>query len=162
MKEIPLTKGQFATVDDADYEWLNKWKWHAWWSNTTLSFYAVRTTPKIDGKRLTVRMHREVLGLPWKGRSEQTDHIDHNTLDNRRENLRVVTCQQNNTNRRKRTDNTSGVKGVYWRKETGKYRVQIQVGGRKIMLGQYPTLEEAARVSHQAILNHHSEFARVQ
>ncbi len=161
MKEIELTRGQVALVDDADFEGLNQWNWHAWWSPATRSFYAIRSVPRADGKRQCVRMHREVLGLPFGGRQEQGDHINHDTLDNRRANLRVVSCQQNNTNRRKRSDNTSGVKGVSWRKDTGKYRVQIQIAGKKIMLGQYPTLAEASDVSRRAILAYHEEFARM-
>jgi hypothetical protein len=95
---ILLTQGKFAIVDDADYEWLNQWKWCARWHMQTKSFYAVRNIPK---QSLNMRMHRQILELGNGNHDKrQGDHINHDTLDNRRNNLRIVTSRGNNSNRR--------------------------------------------------------------
>ena len=99
MKKIPLTQGQVALVDDADYEWLSRWKWCAMWCSSTDSFYAVRHIRLPNGKWTTLRMHRAILGLE-RGDSRQVDHENHDTLDERRENLRIVTHQENQWNQR--------------------------------------------------------------
>ncbi len=74
MKKIPLTQGQVALVDDADYEWLSRWKWCAMWCSSTDSFYAVRHIRLPNGKWTTLRMHRAILGLK-RGDSRQVDRI---------------------------------------------------------------------------------------
>ncbi len=80
MKRIPLTQGQFALVDDEDYDRLNQFKWHA--VKAHRSYYAVRTIKDIDGKCKHIKMHREILGLvPNDG--VFVDHINCVTLDNR-------------------------------------------------------------------------------
>ena len=108
MKQIELTQNQVTIVDDSDFEQLSKHKWQAWWNKCTRSFYAIRNGRKADGKRIKVSMAREILGLK-RGDKLQADHRDHNTLDNRRANLRIVTCQQNHFNRK-------SPKGYYWHK----------------------------------------------
>ena len=61
---IPLSKGQVAIVDAADFDWLSQWKWCAMWSERTNSFYAVRSTPRVNGKQKMLRMHREIMKAP--------------------------------------------------------------------------------------------------
>ena len=94
IKKIPLTQGQFAIVDNKDFEWLNQYKWFAIWEPHTQSFYAVRHSKSINGKRYMIYMSREILGLKC-GDKRQADHINHQTLYNCRANLRIVTLQQN-------------------------------------------------------------------
>jgi len=94
MKQITLTQGQYAIVDDWNYEWLNQWKWCAGWAKNTKSYYAMRRAKGEFDRYYTIRMHREILGLK-KGDRRQADHINHNTLDNRESNLRIVNNQQN-------------------------------------------------------------------
>src|SRR3979490_864050 len=101
---IPLTKKQNAIVDTADFESLNRWNWCALWRHSTGSFYAVGRPN--DSKKI-ISMQTFILG-------NLADHKNHNTLDNRRENLRPCTRSQNQYNLRMRKDNTSGFNGVCW------------------------------------------------
>jgi hypothetical protein len=103
------------------------------------------------------RMHRVILGLPPK--NPHVDHKNHDRLDNRRSNLRIVTQAQNNTNRRKRAGTSSRFKGVTWSKPRQKWEAQIQVDGWHRMLGRFATEEEAARAYNQAALAAWGEFA---
>jgi hypothetical protein len=127
---IPLTQGQFAIVDIADFEWLNQWRWFASWGD---GFYARR---RVRGKNLL--MHREIL-QPRKG--YLVDHRNGNTLDNRRENLREATTSVNAINRRIRCDNTSGYVGV--KKNGNGWCASVSVGGRRISLGTFSLKEDA-------------------
>ena len=136
MKEIPLTQDQVALVDDEDFEWLMQWRWYADWESNTRSYYAGRHERLPDGKQTTVKMHREVLGLE-RGDKRQGDHVNHDTLDNRRENLRIATNQQNQFNRKRPT------KGYRWDKRSKKYQAYIQVGGVQKHLGLFDTPEQA-------------------
>ena len=135
MKYIPLTQGKFTIVDDEDFEWLNKHKWCAYWNNYTKSFYAARHSKRVNGKQYTVYMAREILGLN-RGDKRQADHIDHNTLDNRRLNLRIVTAQQNGWNRK-------NAKGYSWNNDSRKFQAEIMVNGKSIYLGYFHIAKDA-------------------
>ena len=89
VRRIPLGGGLFATVDARDYKWLSQYKWCV--LSKCGAPYAVRRTK--DGRM--VYMHREIMGAP---KGSVVDHIDHNTLNNRRCNLRVCTQAQNHAN----------------------------------------------------------------
>jgi hypothetical protein len=160
VKEIQLTQGQFAQVDDADYEWLNQWKWYALWDKTSKSFYAVRSTKVHEcDKRTTVYMHRQILGLD-RGDPLTGDHDDHNTLNNRRYNLRRANKGQQQHNQGICANNTSGLKGV--RKHGNGYRARIGVNGKTKCLGTRPTPEAAyLELWVPAALELHAEFARL-
>ncbi len=147
MKRITLTQGQSAIVDDADYEWLNQWKWYARWSNYTKSFYAIRKSKTENGKQYTIYMARRILGLS-KDDKYQADHIDHITLDNRRSNLRIVTSHQNRWNRK-------NPKGYYWHKDKKKYGAKIGLNGKNIHLGYFQTTREAHKVYLSAKEKYH-------
>ncbi len=112
---IPLTKGQFAKVDTADYDWLMQWKWCATWVQSTNSYYAMRSVrigPRCENKKRPVLMHRQILGLE-PGNPLTGDHIWHDTLDNRRSQLRVATQMENNKNKtgipRRKTQNAQAI-----------------------------------------------------
>lgn len=95
MREIPLTQGMVALVSDEDYEKVSQYKWHASLESRGTKWYACRRET-IDGKRVKIRMHRFVMGLPpGKDDPRVVDHINHNSLDNRRENLEVITQEEN-------------------------------------------------------------------
>lgn len=143
MREIPLTQGRVALIDEADFDWLNQWKWHY------DKGYATRTSKKIF-------MHRVIMRPPL---GMVTDHINGNGLDNRRSNLRLATVTQNCQNARIRKDNTSFFKGVY-RTNTDKWRARIQVGKKRLFLGDFSSAQEAAGVYITAALEFHGEFAR--
>ena len=149
---IPLTQGQTAIVDTEDYERFLKFNWYASWCSYTKSFYARRD----DKNRRRRYMHREVLRC---SQIEKVDHWNHNTLDNRRKNLRKATKSQNNQNKRMQSNNKSGYIGVYWFEQTQKWQAYISVGGKRIHLGYFNTSKEAARVRDKAAKKYHGEFA---
>lgn len=81
---------------------------------------------------------------------DQIDHINHKRADNRIENLREVTNQENACNRTKLSNNTSGITGVVWDKSTNKWMSQIQVDGKKKTLGRFDDLEDAIKSRKEA------------
>lgn len=152
MREIPLTRGYVALVDDADYEWLSGYAWYAHF-NAGRKVYA--RTGAVTGRRGPVFMHNMILGNP-PGR---TDHRNRNGLDNRRENLRTCTQRQNvaNTVRARVKSPFRGVTirggGVHC------WRAQIESNGKSIYLGHFATSIQAALAYDAAALNHYGEFA---
>lgn len=100
-RQIPLTQNQVSWVDAQDYEDLMRFKWHAVWSKNTGSFYASRSARKHEREQFSknVQMHRYILNLR-KGDGLEGDHINHDTLDNRRQNLRRATRLENSRNRK--------------------------------------------------------------
>jgi hypothetical protein len=133
---IPLTQGQFTIVDDEDYEKLAKYRWLAVRSGRT--FYAERAVKLWKGNRkrfFNVRMHRQLLNVP---EGKIVDHINHNGLDNRRANLRIVTIEQNTWNKRKKSGNCSSrYKGVSWQKSSGRWKAIIVYRGKWIFIGYF-------------------------
>lgn len=156
MKTIELTQNQAALVDDEDFEWLSRWKWYALWDNCTKSFYAARTAPRPDGKRRHVYMHRSILGL---GPGELGDHKDRDSLNNQRFNLRRCTKSQNNANGKRQRNNTSGYKGVCWHKRHNKWYAGIRYQGKRIYLGAFKRVEDAACAYNDAARKYFGEFA---
>jgi len=152
MPQIELTQGKYAIVDTADFEYLNQWKWYAIKARAT--FYAVRNVGRSPFQK-RVWMHREIMNTPVE---MDTDHRDGNGLNNQRRNLRVCTNTQNQANKSKQTNNTSGYKGVFWNNE--KWQARICVEGKKIHLGHFSNVEDAARAYDSAAKNLYGEYAR--
>lgn len=157
MKQVRLTKGLYAIVDDEDYERLNQHRWRC------MVGYATRTklSPRRGGKRKSVQllMHRQILGL-IAGDGVVVDHISGNTLDNRRENLRRGTQSQNMANRGPTKSNTSGLKGVSFDQSRGKWIAMIGINGKQKNLGRFMDRDDAAAAYQQAAISIFGEFAR--
>lgn len=157
MKTIKLTQNQVTIVDNDDFEYLNQFKWCAQWNPGTRSFYAVRCSYKREtGKQKAIPMHREIM-QPSAGMV--VDHINHDTLDNTRKNLRVCTQSENLMNSRKQKNNTSGLKGVSWHKRDKKWRADISINGKRKHLGNFSTKEFAYESYIKACKKYHKEFA---
>lgn len=145
MKYIPLTNSdQKAIVDDEDYELVMKYQWH-------LSSAGYAQTSIND--RL-VPMHRLIMDA-MKG--QEVDHKEQTRMDCRRDNLRFCTHGQNIANDGPRANNKLGVKGVDLLK-TGKFRATIRFNYRKIHLGNFDTLLEAAKAYNEASKTYFGEF----
>lgn len=151
MKQIPLSRGKFAFVDDEDFEWLSKHKWAAL-KRRNNRFYAVS---KIGGK--SVSMHRIILGLTDS--NIFADHKDNDGLNNQRHNLRPATKEQNQYNRGVNANNPTKRKGV--NRHRAKFQVRIRHLGEKIYLGLFEDADEAARAYDAAARKYHGEFANL-
>jgi hypothetical protein len=158
MKKIPLTQNKFALVDDGDYAYLSRWKWYARKHPRSGKFYAFRNEYLGDYRSTVIAMARVILGLEV-GDGFIADHRSLNTLDNRRSNLRKATRSQNQHNRGKSGNNTSGYKGVF-RLWNGTYFSQICVRGEVHYLGIFSSARAAHRAYCVAAKRLHGEFAR--
>ena len=153
-REIPLSQGKVAIVDAADYEWLNQWKWTAAIGKHTT--YAYRAEQK-DKCRKVYHMHRLIMQV---SAPLHVDHINHNGIDNRRQNLRVATGSENSRNQRAHRDSTSKYLGVFWDKARGMWRSEIAIGDNKRkFLGRFTSEIEAARAYDTAAREIHGAFA---
>lgn len=153
MRTIKLTKGYEATVDDEDYDFLMQWKWYA---ARTPYIYAVRNSYE-KGKQRRVFMHRILCGTPD---DLFTDHRNADTLDNRKENLRVATPAQNAWNRAAVRGSSSKHKGVCWNRRSGKWQAQIKIGRKNHYLGLFLSEKDAAGAyAERAAINRGTKFA---
>jgi hypothetical protein len=138
MKEIPLSQGMVAIVDDEDYGWLSAWKWYAWESRPG-KWYACRNISMKTGKRGLVFMHREIMKTPL---DMETDHINSNGLDCRKENMRTCKHQQNQRNQRTQGKSKYSIfKGVTWSLLHNKWKAQININNKSIYLGLFESVK---------------------
>lgn len=166
MKQIQLPKGLVAIIDDDDYARMLKMplgkgarplRWCALNSSKARPYVTKRINKKM------ILMHR----LVWEWTNGQIpsgleiDHINHNTLDNRKQNLRLVNRGQNNANMRLKSTSTTGFKGVYLAKKSGRkpYWAYIWKDGKRYGLGMYATAEEAARAYNEKALELYGDNA---
>jgi hypothetical protein len=148
---IPLTQNQNAKVDAADYEWLNQWNWCADWNPCIKGFYALRVE-----KEKTITMHRFILDCK---KGEEADHRNHDTLDNRRENLRRSSSSQNKWNRGPRKDCTSGFRGVW--KARNKFYAAVYANKKRHYVGLFDDPVEAAKARDKVAKQLHGEFVHL-
>ena len=151
MKKIALTRGVFAKVDDGDFNRLNVFNWYVQEDVRSGKFRAARKSGGV-----VIYLHREILVAP---RGVQVDHVNGDTLDNRRKNLRLCTHKENNRNKGLKSTNKSGYKGVYFHSKSGKWSAQIRVNYKAIYLGLFNNKIDAAKAYDKAALDNFGQFA---
>lgn len=135
MKQIMLTQGKFTVIDDEDFDRVNQHKWY--FDNGR----AIKNDTMVDYKRgKRILLHRFIMGATD---GQMVDHIDQDPLNNQKSNLRFTNQSQNQLNRGKNKNNTSGYKGVSFNKRQKKWFAHKSIMGKKIFLGYYKTKEEA-------------------
>lgn len=150
MKELTLSQGRKAIVDDSLYDYLNQWKW----TFDSSVGYALR---RYNGRK--IYLHRIIAGTK---KGDYTDHINHNKLDNRKSNLRICTNAENGQNQLKQKRKTSSrFKGVSWSKSMKKWRTQIKGGGVVRVLGHFVNEADAARKYNEAAKRYFGRFANL-
>lgn len=105
-----------------------------------------------------IYFHRLVMGLDKSDKGLEVDHIYHKTNDNRKSQLRIATSSQNHMNKGLQSNNISGFRGVSFNKRTNKWCAEIHINNQKICLGEYLTLEEAAKVRKEAEEKYFKEY----
>ncbi len=154
---IPLTQGQFAIVDAGDFDWLSQWKWHADWNPRKKQWSARTNVTEADGRQRGIRMHRMIMGDAVR----MVDHIDGNTLNNCRSNLRACTPITNGRNRSKVAPSSSRFKGVSWNRRQGYWGAYIRIDKQLKYLGCFSKEVDAARAYNDAATRHFGPFARL-
>lgn len=147
MKIIKSTNGYEILVDDSVYAWASKYRW-------SVNSHSDRDSKTVMHTRTHIAMHRLIMGNP---RGKFVDHIDGNQLNNQRSNLRLCTNSQNLRNQKINSRNTSGYKGVTFRKDRNKFRAIIL----DRFIGYYDTAIDAAKAYNQAAIKEFGEFARL-
>lgn len=164
MKIIPLTRGLQTTVDDDVYEWASRYTWRAAPSGkpgNKCLFYACRNGRATEGENpdANISLHRVIAGA--SKRTEWVDHINRDTLDNRKENLRVLSAFENAWNRGTRCDKTTSKHKGVSKNRDGRARpwvAQVMLHGK--LSQTYHATEEAAYAWVQEQRNElHKEFA---
>ena len=122
----------FAIIDIEDVELCETITWHLEYSKTIKSFYV---RGNINNKKIS--LHRLITSCPT---GMVVDHINHDTLDNRKENLKTCLTRENNKNNK---SNTSGFCGVVWDKSRNKWKAQIKYGNKLLFLGRYKSYDDA-------------------
>lgn len=156
MRRIALSgqkgKGLYAIVDDANYDLVSSYKWYAMKRKEDGLYIYAGIWDSTNKKRGTLYMHRLIMGVAGndnESHKNEIDHINGNGLDNRRCNLRICTPSQNQANRDSPSNKLSGLpKGVTAKRD--RYYAQIQYKTKKIHLGYYQTIEDAARAYNMA------------
>jgi hypothetical protein len=154
---IPLTQGQYAFVDAADFEWLNQWPWFARWNPEAKTFYASRYVDETT----TLHMHN-VVASPSNGLI--VDHWNGCGLDNRRINLRCVTTRVNAINTKIRSSNTSGCVGVKYDprpRAKSPWVATVQVDGKRVYLGYFKRKKDAIAARRAGELRYYGDALRL-
>ena len=153
MKEIQLTQGKVALVDDEDFDRVSQFKWFA--DKHNHSFYACRKGCRVNGKQKTISMHGFILNGKW------IDHRDGDGLNNQKSNLRFCNNQQNQMNTRPQINNSSKYKGVYYFKRDNRFKSQVWFNGKSYYVGTFDSEIEAAKAYDKKALELFGEFARL-
>jgi hypothetical protein len=152
LKTVPLTRGYYAIVDDEDYFRVSVISWFA---KVSSNGKTARAVGNIKGKK--VPMSRFLLNATA---GSVVDHIDGNPLNNQKKNLRICSQSQNLMNQRVRDDNSSGVKGVSYHKQSMTWHAYIQVNGKRKNIGFFYSKDEAISARREAETKVYGEYAR--
>jgi hypothetical protein len=144
----------YFKISDEDFD-LNSYKWRANWQYTSRAFYAVRDRRKSEpAGPCKIHIHDVILKRMLPNTTLTADHIDRNTLNNLRSNLREATASQQSYNQGLRVDNTSGYKGVSWNKRVKRWIVHVGDGSvTGNYIGCFKTIEEAVEARDKAIID---------
>lgn len=156
MKEIKLTQGKVALVDDEYFEMVNQYHWYYTYRNC--NEYAVASI-KVNGVRKMIKMHRLILGLTDP--KILVDHKNHNGLHNYRSNLRTCTYSENLRNRTSRENSTSKHLGVSWKTAKKRWYAGIRYNGKHIYLGMSKSETAAACMYNEGAKKYFGEFANL-
>lgn len=154
MKEIELSKGYVALIDDEDFELVNQYSWHASFSHNKV--YASTRMSMMNGRRNILFMHRLIMNAPSH---LEVDHKDGDSLNNTRSNLRLATHAQNQMNIRKKKGMTSQFKGVHKLQDLNKWCARIKFNQISISLGRFTSEIEAAKAYDLKARELFGEFA---
>lgn len=158
MKLIELSQGRVAIVDDEDFEWLSKWKWHYWRQKHSKTGYAHRNEGRRPNRQI-VRMHVAIMKRHkrWQ-HNRQVDHTNTCGCDNRKVNLRLATPSSQGANRKRQRNNTSGVTGVQWREDMQKWEARIKLNKKVRHLGLFEKKRDAIKRRQQAEAEHFKKY----
>lgn len=158
MRELPLTQGKVALVDDEDFDALSRWKWSYVCNTHSKTGYARRAFRLWTSKKsFTMLMHIQILG---SRDGYEIDHIDGNGCNNQRYNLRFATCPQNHQNIGLYASSKSGYRGVTLYKRDMTWRADITVDGNGIFLGYFDEILDAVCTYDNACRQYFGEFAQ--
>ena len=154
--KMALTQGQFALMSVSDLPLVESRRWYAVKASSGLTWYAMTGKNGLpDG--MSRLMHRHIAAV---SPGECVDHVDGNGLNNLRENIRCATRSQNNQNSRRRRDSSSGYKGVYFHRASGKWMARVGINGKHRYLGLYDTALKAAVAYDACVVSNFGEFAK--
>jgi hypothetical protein len=149
MKQIELTKGKYALVDEKYYDKLNEFSWYP----HTAGYAATKISTK------TILIHRLIAEWEWGPSAKWVDHRNGDVLNNCVANLRYASQSDNMMNRGPNCNNTSGYKGVTWCKDRCKWRAQLEYKGKSYYLGYFNSKLDAAKAHNNKVLELAGEFA---
>jgi hypothetical protein len=156
VKYIKLSRGASTIVDDEDYKEASKYTWCA---QTAYGgkLYAARYA-RVGGKPKYQYLHRMIMQADV---GQYVDHINGDTLDNRRQNLRICTNAQNGQNSKKHRDGSSKYKGVSWNKDIRKWSATICCNYKREIVGYFAKEIQAAEAYNRRAIELHGPFARL-
>jgi hypothetical protein len=155
-RKIYLDEEIYTIVEPEDYYYLKQFNWHLYGNNH--KYYARCEIRTGRAKTKTTAMHRMLTNAP---KGVLVDHKNGDSLDNRRENLRFATHQQNMHNSRKQANCTSKYLGVSWHKSRKKWRATLNCNKKCVLRKYFDSETDAAKAHDEAAKIYHGEFARL-